>query len=124
MAELSKTAKAAMKAGAEKTGPKKTISDAEHVRLLRIDLASQIYPGIEGTRALLRLYDDNADLLLAVKALAIQVAELGETNLELDQTATALEASRDAAEASVQDLLDQIAALEQHHKLTDAQAAE
>src|SRR5208282_3316892 len=99
-------AKAAMKAGADKTGPKKTIADAELVRLLRIDIASSIYPGVEGTKALLRLYDDNADLLLAVKALAIQVAELGETNLELDQTATALEQRAETAESIAQGLRD------------------
>ena len=57
MSEISKTAKASMKAG--QTGPKDAVvlTDAERIRLLRIDCTSHIYPPCEGTHALLRAYD-------------------------------------------------------------------
>jgi hypothetical protein len=111
MPELSKTAKAAMKAGADKNGPKKLIPDHELVRVMRIDVAAGLYPTAQCAAALLRLYDDNADLLLTVRRLAIEVEDEKENLISLDQTATALECSRDAAEAELKSLRDDFEAM-------------
>jgi hypothetical protein len=57
MSNVSKTAKASMKAGLQAPKDEIVLTDAERIRLLRIDCASHIYPPCEGTHALLRAYD-------------------------------------------------------------------
>ena len=97
---------------------KKVIPDEERVRLLRLEVVSNIYPSSENTKALLRTYDA---VLLSVKSFEADVTALNEyivaapygtllpgenvlqmvlrvlkmndvALIELDKTATALEA--------------------------------
>jgi hypothetical protein len=55
MTKISKTAKASEVK--ETKAEKRTLSDAELVRLLRIDRESGLYPGTQGVDAMIRLYD-------------------------------------------------------------------
>ena len=94
MSKISKTAKASMG-----TGPvvaKKTISDEELIRLLRIDVASGIYPSSQGTHALLRAYDAerNTVATLAGSTTAL-LARAEKAEEELEQAKRALRSAVD-----------------------------
>jgi hypothetical protein len=95
MAELSKTARQAMNAGAQ-TREKKVISDAEYVKSLRYDVSNGIHATQEGAKALLRLYDA---ALVKVAAYENRISDLEADIARRDAAAT------DAGD-DLRDLLD------------------
>ena len=74
MSKLSKTARASTVKEMDKSAV--ILSDAERVRLIRIEIASNIYPSCENSRALLRVADaESLRLTAEVERLDIELAE-------------------------------------------------
>ena len=92
MSEVSKTAKASMKAAQAPAKEEIIFSDTELVRLLRIDRESKLWPGVLKIDALLREYDKalvkideavvaSVDLTIGTTSMAITILDL-ETRLQ------------------------------------------
>jgi hypothetical protein len=101
MSTISKTAKASMKAAQQGPKDEVIISDAERIRLLRIEVASHIYPSSEHVHALLRGYD------IALEAAAKEMATvvLLEDRLAVfAETLNRLTADNEAKDATITQL--------------------
>ena len=88
MGNVSKTAKASMKAGQVGPAEVKALSDAERVRLIRMECAQGIYPSCENAHALLRQFD------VVVGEYARIIAELSACVAELEVLSGRIEADR------------------------------
>jgi hypothetical protein len=101
MSTISKTAKASMKAAQQGPKDEVVISDAERIRLLRIEVASHIYPSSEHVHALLRGYD----IALAAATKEIATVVLLEDRLAVfAETLNRLTADNEAKDATIQNL--------------------